>query len=81
MFRYYLPLATDLAHRYASTNGNLSRAMHAAEVGLARAILDWQHRDCTRFESFARLSIDRSLRGPAAAARGRPPRTATGPAR
>lgn len=77
LFRYYLPLATDLAHRYATTHGNLSRALHAAEVGLARAILDWQHRDYTRFESFARLSIDRSLRAPAAAVHGRPPRIAS----
>ena len=78
LFRYYLPLAKDRAERHASIHGDLNRAVPAAEVALARAILDWQHSDCTRFESFARLAIDRSLRGPGADARPRPPGVATG---
>lgn len=81
LFRHYLPLAADLAERYARTHGNLTRAMQAAEVGLARSILDWRHSDCSRFESFARLAIERSLHDPAAATRRRAPRTRTGPVR
>lgn len=81
LFRHYLSLATDLAERYARTHGNLTRALQAAEVGLARSILDWRHSDCSRFESFARLAIERSLRGTASATDGRPRRDPTGPAR
>jgi DNA-directed RNA polymerase specialized sigma subunit len=81
LFCHYLPLATDLAERYARIHGNLTRALQAAEVGLARSILDWRHSDCSRFESFARLAIERSLRGRATAIDGRPRRDLTGPAR
>ncbi len=78
LFRYYLPLAKDRAERHASIHGDLNRALPAAEVALARAILDWRHSDCTRFESFARLAIDRSLCGPATGTRPRPPGPAKG---
>lgn len=81
LFRLYLPLATDLAERYARTHGNPSRARQAAEVGLARSILDWRHSDCSRFESYARLAIARSLNGPDRATHGRSTRDMSGSAR
>ncbi len=63
LFRHYLPVARELTERHSVAGGDRDRAGQAAEVGLARAILDWPHEDSARFEPFARIAIARQLRG------------------
>lgn len=72
LFRHYLPLAVDLADRWALHNGDPAGARQIAEIALARTILDWRHDDCSRFERFARLVIERSLHGSATDGPARP---------
>lgn len=68
VFRHYLPLARELARRATAhgsgPDGDVDGIVQAAEIGLARAILDWRHRDIDRFDAFARLTIKRELGGP-----------------
>lgn len=65
LFRHYLPLALDLADCWAQRHGDPAGARQTAEIALARVILDWTERDCSRFETVARLVIERSLHGAA----------------
>lgn len=62
LFRHYLPLARELARRgVPDGEPDGGGAIQAAEIALARAILDWREPDGHRFESFARLAIKREL--------------------
>ncbi len=63
LFRHYLPVARELTEHHSAAGGDRDRAGQAAEIGLARAILDWPHESSARFEPFARLAIARQIRG------------------
>lgn len=64
LFRHYRPLARELARSQAGPSIGFDRegADQAAEIALARAILDWDGPQAPRFEAYARLTITRELR-------------------
>ena len=62
VFRFYLPLARTLAGAPATRGVDPTEAEQAAEVGLAQAVLDWQHRAIRGFDAYARAAITVQLR-------------------
>lgn len=62
VFRHYLPMARSLAVDGAARSGSPEVAIEAAELGLARAVLDWHGSDPLAFEGFARVTIMAHLR-------------------
>ena len=62
VFRFFLPMARSLAVEGAEQAGDPETAIEAAELGLARAVLDWQGSSALAFEGFARVTITTHLR-------------------
>jgi len=64
VFRFYLPMARSLAHAVVGESGtDRVPAEQAAELGLARAILEWPLRTSGGFRRSARSAIMRQLVG------------------
>ena len=64
VFRFYLPMARGLAHAIVGESAtDRVPAEQAAELGLARALLEWPHRTSGGFRRSARSSIMRQLVG------------------
>ena len=61
VFRYYLPIARNLAHEWVDGTAGLKAAERAAELGLAQAVQAWRHRDSREFHRFATSSIQLQL--------------------
>ncbi len=76
LFRYYLPVADDVAAAHPAYRTDRVHVHHAAEAGLARAVLGWSGRDVAGFDTHVRRTIAGQLarydllagRGDAAAA-------------
>jgi hypothetical protein len=62
VFRHYLPMARSLAVDGAGRSDDPEVAIEAAELGLARAVLDWRGSDPLAFEGFARATMLAHLR-------------------
>ena len=64
VFRFYLPMARGLAHAVVGESAtDRVPAEQAAELGLARAILEWPLRTSGGFRRSARSAIMRQLVG------------------
>ena len=62
VFRFYLPMARSLAHAVIGESGtDRVAAEQAAELGLARAVLQWPLRTSGGFRRSARSAIMREL--------------------
>jgi hypothetical protein len=62
VFRFYLPMARGLAHTVVGESAmDRVSAEQAAELGLARAILEWPRRTSGGFRRSARSAIMRQL--------------------
>jgi hypothetical protein len=62
VFRFYLPMARGLAHTVVGESAaDRVPAEQAAELGLARAILEWPGRTSGGFRRSARSAIMRQL--------------------
>ena len=63
VFRFYLPLAHDLARRTTTVDEVLAdRVEQAVELGLANAVLAWRHPDSQGFRAFARTAVTAQIR-------------------
>ena len=63
VFRFYLPLAHDLARRTMMVDDALAdQVEQAAELGLANAVLAWRHPDSQGFRAFARAAVTAQIR-------------------
>lgn len=60
LFQHYLPMARSMAVQHAPDTPEA--AIHAAELGLAQAILDWRQLDAAGFDRFAQHAISTQLR-------------------
>jgi|GEM_PF-2510272 len=80
VFRFYLPLARATARTYAGWAVDPDLAEHAAELGLANAVLAWRRADICAFAAFARAAMIRQMSASAnaRARRLRPPIPAPG---
>ena len=61
VFRFYLPLARATARTYAGWAVDPDLAEHAAELGLANAVLAWRRADICAFAAFARAAMIRQM--------------------
>lgn len=61
LFRRYLPMARSMAAEHAPDHPDPAGLQQTAEVGLARAILAWDHGPAG-FDRFARNAITHQLR-------------------
>ena len=66
VFRFYLPFARSLVRCSAASELDRDRAVQAAELGLARAVLAWRQYDCAAFVAFARGVILHQIQAPPA---------------
>lgn len=57
LFRHYRSLARTMARRPTAVTDEPDATVHAAELGLARAIDSWHEPDGDGFEAFARRAI------------------------
>lgn len=62
LFRYFLPVAGSVAAAHPAHRTDRVRVLHAAEAGLARAILGWSGRDVAGFAAYVRQTIAGQLR-------------------
>jgi hypothetical protein len=62
VFRYYLPLAQELARNELALAVDPELAEEAAELGLAKAVLSWRRPDTLAFTAFARAAIKAQIR-------------------
>lgn len=62
VFRFYLPIAKELAHDELTLALDPDLAEEAAELGLAKAVLSWRRPDPVDFTAFARLAIQAQIR-------------------
>ncbi len=61
VFRFYLPLARATARTYVGWAVDPDLAEHAAELGLANAVLAWRRADICAFAAFARAAMIRQM--------------------
>ena len=61
VFRFYLPLAHSLARHPSCGALDPDRALQAAELGLAQAILGWRRTESALFPAFALAAIQSRL--------------------
>ena len=61
VFRFYLPLARATARTFAGWAVDPDLAEHAAELGLANAVLAWRRADICAFAAFARAAMIRQM--------------------
>ena len=62
VFRFYLPLAQELARNELALGVGPELAEEAAELGLAKAVLSWRRPDTLAFTAFARVAIEAQIR-------------------
>jgi hypothetical protein len=62
VFRFYLPLALAMARTQAIWSADPELAEHAAELGLAKAVLAWRRPDAGEFVAFAQAAIAAQIR-------------------